>query len=377
MERPEFVALGLEVDEILRQAFEADGITLPTNVQQQAIPAILAGRHVIVHSGTGTGKTLAYLLPILQRLRLPGSGRVVVFTPATELAMQTLRVAERYKHASVSSAALVATGNVRKQKARVQQSTQLIVGTSGRILEQFAQRKLKGVTTIVLDEPEPILAAAGGDFLREILSRPEPKVQLILAAATLGAQTQRLARDFMGETAVHTQVERDPLQDDIAHHFVQVRDETSKDVELARFVTENDCKRSIVFVNQPHLLRHLFRYLSERKLEPVTLSRDRSKFEIQKALAAFRRSEARLLISTDQAMTGMDIRDVPWVLHYELPTSALAYVHRAGRTGRAGKQGRSVAFVTREQRATLSRFERELGIVFSPVGATADLPSGR
>ena len=291
--------------------------------------------------------------------------------------MQTLRVAERYKHASVSSAALVATGNVRKQKARVQQSTQLIVGTSGRILEQFAQRKLKGVTTIVLDEPEPILAAAGGDFLREILSRPEPKVQLILAAATLGAQTQRLARDFMGETAVHTQVERDPLQDDIAHHFVQVRDETSKDVQLARFVEENDCKRSIVFVNQPHLLRHLFRYLSERKLEPVTLSRDRSKFEIQKALAAFRRSEARLLISTDQAMTGMDIRDVPWVLHYELPTSALAYVHRAGRTGRAGKQGRSVAFVTREQRATLSRFERELGIVFSPVGATADLPSGR
>ncbi len=294
MDRPQFVALGLEVDQILRQAFEADGITLPTKVQEQAIPAILAGRHVIVHSGTGTGKTLAYLLPILQRLRQPGSGRVVVFTPATELAMQTLRVAERYKHPSVSSAALVATGNVRKQKARVQQSTQLIVGTSGRILEQFAQRKLKGVTTIVLDEPDPILAAAGGDFLREILSRPEPKVQLILAAATLGAQAQRLARDFMGETAVHTVVQRDPLQNDIAHHFVQVRDETSKDVQLARFVEENDCKRSIVFVNQPHLIRHLFRYLSERKLELATLGRDRSKLEIQKALAAFTRSEARL-----------------------------------------------------------------------------------
>jgi ATP-dependent RNA helicase DeaD len=278
--------------------------------------------------------------------------------------MQTLRVAERYKQTSVSSAALVATSSIRKQKARVQQSTQLIVGTPGRILQQFAQRKLKGVTTIVLDEPDPILVAPGGDFLREVLSRPEPKVQLILAGATLGAHAQRLIREVMGDSVVHTRVEEDPLQHDIAHHFVQVRDEASKDGELARFITGNACRRAIVFVNQPHLLRHLFRYLSERNLQPASLSRDRSKLEIQRALAAFTRSEARLLLSTDQAMTGIDVRDVPWVLHYELPSSALAYVHRAGRTGRAGKQGRSVAFVTLEQRVSLSRFEKELGIAF-------------
>jgi ATP-dependent RNA helicase DeaD len=369
METPAFAIEGLEIDEIVQRALAADGITRPTPVQVQAIGPILQGRHVIIQSGTGTGKTLAYLLPLLQRLRAPEAGRAVVFAPATELAMQTLRIAERYKHPSVSSGALVATANIRKQKARITQSTRLVVGTSGRILEQFAQRKLKGVTTIVLDEPDPILAAPGANFLREILSRPEPKVQLILAAATLGEQATRLVRDVMGDSGVHTQVQTDPLHADIAHHFLQVRDESSKDVQLARFIEENECQRAIVFVNQAHSLRHLFRYLGERKLTPVTLSRDRSKLEIQRALTAFTRLEARLLISTDQAMTGMDLRDVPWVFHYDLPSSAKAYVHRAGRTGRAGKQGQSVVLATREQRATLAHFEKELGISFSAVEA--------
>jgi superfamily II DNA/RNA helicase len=371
MDYSQFTALGLDVDEVLSRAFASDGISNPTAVQVQAIPAILAGQHVIIQSGTGTGKTLAYLLPVLQRLRLAGAGRVVVFAPATELAMQTLRIADRYKQPSVTTGALVATGNVRKQKARVQQSTQLVVGTASRILEQFAQRKMKGVTTMVLDEPDPILAAPDSDYLREVLSRPEPKVQLIFAAATLGAHAKRLAREVMGESAVHTQVEDNPLQGQIAHHFVQVQNENSKDVQLARFLEQRKSERAIVFVNQPHLLRHLFRFLSDKNLKPATLSRDRSKLEIQRALAAFTRAEARVLLSTDNAMTGMDIRDVPWILHYELPASALAYVHRAGRTGRAGKQGRSVAFVTREERVALGLFERELGIHFAPVGEFA------
>ncbi len=371
MDRSGFVAAGLLLDEIVERAFEADGISAPTAVQAQAIPPILEGRPVVIHSGTGSGKTLAYLLPILQRLRGPGVGRVVVFAPSTELAMQTLRVADRYKHPSVTSGAMVATGNIRKQKARVQQSTQLIVGTSARILEQFAARKLRGVTTMVLDEPDPILAAPGASFLQEVLSRPEPKVQLIVAAATLGTQAQRLAREIMGERAVYTRVEHDALTEAIGHSFVQVRHKDGKDYELAQFIIKNQCQRAIVFVNQVHSLRHLFRYLGEQNLKPATLDRERSKLDIQRALATFTRSEARVLIATDQAMTGMDVRDVPWVLHYDVPSSAKAYVHRAGRTGRAGKEGQSVAFVTRDQRGVLASFEKELGITFEAAAADA------
>src|SRR6478752_5359596 len=200
-----FAATGLEVDPALLAAFQADGISAPTAVQQAAIGPILAGQHVIIQSGTGTGKTLAYLLPILQRLRTPDSGRSLIFAPATELALQTQRVADRYKHASIQTGALVSTTNARKQKAKVTQSTRLIVGTPGRILDQFAERKLKGVTTIVLDEPDPILAAA-----------------------TLGANAKRLADEFMGDARVHTQVASDPLQTNITHLNVTVRTESTK-----------------------------------------------------------------------------------------------------------------------------------------------------
>ncbi len=360
-----FADTGLELDERMRAAFQADGISEPTPVQQAAIGPILAGQHVIIQSGTGTGKTLAYLLPLLQKLRAPDSGRCLIFAPATELAMQTLRVADRYKPESLNSGSLVATANPKKGK--VQQSTRLIVGTPGRILEQFAERKLKGVTTIVLDEPDPILATKGADYLREILSRPEPKVQLIFAAATLGASAQRLAKEFMGEGVVHTRLapETDPLSSHIAHRFLHVRTDSTKDISLASFIEEARCKRAIVFVNQPNLIRHLFRFLGERNLKPVSLSTERSKLDRQNALRAFGSSEARVLVTTDQAMTGIDVPDVEWVLHYELPSSALAYVHRAGRTGRAGKSGTSVVLVTREDRPMQDRIEKELGLRFT------------
>src|SRR3954464_3647874 len=125
MDEAPFTSLGLEVDSALLQAFQNDGITAPTAVQQAAIGPILAGQHVIINSGTGTGKTLAYLLPILQRLRNPESGRSLIFAPATELALQTQRVADRYKHANIQTGALVSTTNARKQKAKVTQSTRL------------------------------------------------------------------------------------------------------------------------------------------------------------------------------------------------------------------------------------------------------------
>jgi len=366
MDAESFAATGLEIDAALLTAFQSDGISAPTPVQQAAIPAILAGKHVIIQSGTGTGKTLAYLLPILQRLRAKDSGRSLIFAPATELALQTQRVADRYKHPSILTGALVSTANIRKQKSKVTQSTRLIVGTPGRILEQFAERKLKGVTTLVLDEPDPILATKGADYLREILSRPEPKVQLIFAAATLGAHAQRLADEFMGEARVHTEVSKatDPLLSQIDHQYVNVRTESTKDIQLAHFIEEAKCKRAIVFVNQPNLIRHLYRFLDERRLKPVTLSAERSKLDRQNALREFSAARARVLLTTDQAMTGIDIPDVEWVLHFELPSSALAYVHRAGRTGRAGKSGHSVVFVTREDRPRQQRIADELGLRF-------------
>jgi len=357
---------GFEMTDAVARGFERDGISTPTPVQSAAIGPILAGSHVVIESGTGTGKTLAYLLPLLQRLRQSPEGRVACFAPATELAIQTLRTVERYKEPSLNVCALVASSNQHQQQARLQKSTRLVVGTTGRILEMFAKRKLKGVTTMVLDEPEPILANKDAAFLREVLSRPQPQVQLIFAAATYGARAEQWILELMGNNVVRTQVEDNPLHSRITHSFLRVRDEAGKDLLLARFIQNNRCKRAIVFVNQPHLIRHLYRFLGEHSLRPVSVSQERSKQECKQALLDFAQSDARILLTTDEAATGLDMPEVPWVLHYELPNSAQAYVHRAGRTARAGHSGHSVALVSDQARAMLNRIASELKIEFLP-----------
>ena len=136
---------GLRISDALTRGFAADGIICPTEVQRAAIPPILAGHPVVIQSATGTGKTLAYLLPILQNLLNNAQSRAVVFTPATELAMQILRTAEKYKDPGITTGALVATGSRKYQKSRVTKNTRLMAGTPGRILEQYAARKMKPV----------------------------------------------------------------------------------------------------------------------------------------------------------------------------------------------------------------------------------------
>jgi ATP-dependent RNA helicase DeaD len=359
---------GLELTPAVAAGLERDGIRVPTEVQLAAIPPVLEGRHVVIESGTGTGKTLAYLLPILQKLRQGPEARAVCMAPTTELAIQVLRVGERYKEPGLGAAALVTQGNQRLQATRLQKSTRLIVGTPSRVLEMYASRKLKGVNLLVLDEPEPILASRESTYLREVLSRPEPKLQLVFVGATFGAKSEQWIRELMGEGAVRTRVRDDPLKTRIEHCFVRIRHDGEKDLALARFLEQNHCRRAIVFVNQPNLVRHLYRYLDEQNLQPVTVSQDRTKQQCKLALSDFNQSKARVLLTTDSVATGLDVANVEWVLHYELPSSAKAYVHRAGRTGRAGQAGKSVAFVSDRDRLQLKRIERELELTFLAYG---------
>ena len=358
---------GFRLSEEARMALSQDGISTPTALQGEAIPSILAGRSAVLYSGTGTGKTLAYLLPLLERLRKSPEGRTVVFSPTTELAMQTLKVANRYGDPGLRTGALVAEVNFRSQNARIQKSTRFIVGTPGRILEEFARRRLKKVTTIVLDEPDPILASKGGDFLMEVLSRPEPRVQLILAAATLGPRAEAVVAqsEKMGdEPMLRLTGDHSPLQANIRHYAIHVGPSGARDVTLARVIQENRIRRAIVFANQPASLGHLYRYFNEHDLPAISLYHERSKGERDRALRQFRNSEARVLVASDRSTRGLDIPELDWVLHYDLPHSAEAYVHRAGRTGRAGNFWRSMVLVTRENAGLLRRYSTALNLEF-------------
>ena len=275
---------GLQLTESILSAFREDGILEPSPVQLEAIPAILEGKHVVLESGTGTGKTLAYLLPILERLKDPTLGRTVVMTPATELALQILHTANRYKAEEITTGAAVSTIKHKRQKQGVTKSTRLIVGTSGRILELYEAKKMKQVTTMVLDESDPILNGKSGNYLREVLSRPEPKVQLIIAAATIGPESLKFIKKQMGGHYVHVQPKDNPLHQNIEHSFIGLRTGENKDVLLARFLDNNKVKKGIIFVSREQSLRHLYRFLTEEGLNPVSLSNERSKLDRKEAI---------------------------------------------------------------------------------------------
>lgn len=354
---------GLTVTEALQQALEADGIFVPTAIQAEGFAPIYAGRNVVLRSGTGTGKTLAYLLPLLQRLSQGRTKRAVVLSPGAELALQILRVAERYMPRDIASGALVPSGSYAHQKARIQKSTRFIAGTPGRVLEMYRARKLKNVELLVLDEPDHTLTGKEANYLREIVSRPEPKLQVVIVGATIGPPTQSFIEDSLEDT-VRVRADDEPLHERIRHVVVGVRENEPKDVRVARFIDKHRCKRAYLFVGQEKLVGHLYRYLFEHGHKPVTLGRERSKDERKKAVQEFRLGEAKILITSDTGARGLDVADVPWVLHYEIPYSAAVYLHRSGRTGRAGKEGTSVSFCSPRERVRLKSFAKELGLQF-------------
>lgn len=334
--------------------------------QATAIPAILAGRSGVIFSPTGSGKTLAYLLPLLQRLAEEPKKRAVVIAPSTELAMQILSVARDLKPEGMKVGAAVASSARGRNATSLTQSTQLVVGTPGRIAELYKARKLKGVWYLVLDEPDPILAMKESDYLVEVMGRPEPPLQIILASATLGLKAKGVIAKRLPEDAFRAQAKGAGAKPAIEHYTLAIRGGQAKDMRLAAFMRQQRCRQALIFVNRAEQLGHLFRFFNDQGFATQSLSANRSKAEREQSMQAFRKGKVKVLLTTDRAFRGMDIPALDWVFHYEPPHSAAAFAHRSGRVGRAGKKGRSVALVTDDERAIYKRYARELGLRFSP-----------
>jgi len=352
-----------------RAALAELGVHEPNEVQRLARTPILSGQPVVIHAGTGTGKTLAYLLPVLARLQADPALRAVVLAPGTELVMQTVRVARAVFPPDVPVAAAASTTNRRRQKKTLTRATRLVVGTPDRVAERFAKRKLKGVGVLVLDELDPLLANPVSEFLERWLARSEPPLQVIVASATLGRRSEAfLARSLPDAVRLHPEA-----QPAIEHRSVRVRG-PGKDVALARFVQEHKVRRGVVFASEPRQLAHLRRFLDEHGIPSVVVRRDASKDARKRGLAQFRSGGARLLLTTDRVARGLDLPEVDWVLNYDLPRSPQAYVHRAGRTGRAGRRGVSVVFADDPALGALRRLERALGLRFTRAQTTKPPP---
>lgn len=362
MPEPRFGPIeGLRITESVAAGLAQDGITTPTPVQARAIASALVGDDVVMHSATGTGKTLAYVLPVLQRLVEHPDHRAVVLAPGPELAMQTLKVVHAYRDPAITTASAVSTSNRKRQRKKLTKGTRLIVGTPERVLTLFEQNKLKGVRILVIDELDPILASRRASLLDTWLSRSEPPLQKLVATATLGDRSEAFLARFLPD-ATRVDVGARPLHQAITHRVIHIGQ--GKDAALVRYVKEQRCRRAIVFATDPRQLAHLHRTLDARGVKSVLVSLDSNKAQRQQGLDAFRAGRAHVLLTSDAIARGLDVPDVDQVLHYDLPRAPEAYVHRAGRTGRAGAEGISVIFADNRMHSAVRRLGAALKIRF-------------
>ncbi len=361
-----FADLGLT--ELLLRALAAEGYSVPTPIQSRAVPPILAGRDLIGCAQTGTGKTAAFALPLIERMlatprrAAPKRCRTLVLAPTRELASQILEGFKAYgRFANLSAAVIYGGVSQRPQATALQRGVDVLVATPGRLLDLIGQRlvDLRAVEFLVLDEADRMLDMGFIQPIRKIIGMLPTDRQTLLFSATVSAEVRELASDFLCEPLeVKTTPQTTPA-DTVTQsvYFVSKADKRAKLVELLRGEATG---RVIVFTRTKHGADKLHRDLDKAGISAAAIHGNKSQGQRERALAAFKSPQPPVLIATDIAARGIDVDEVSHVVNYELPHEPETYVHRIGRTGRAGLTGAAVSFCDHEERPRLAAIERLL-----------------
>jgi ATP-dependent RNA helicase RhlE len=365
-----FDTLGL-LPELLR-AVGDEGYTSPTPIQSQAIPAVLGRRDVMGCAQTGTGKTAGFALPILQILA-PGANtspsparhpiRALVLAPTRELAMQIYESFTAYgRHLALRSTVVFGGVDIVPQKAALRGGVEILVATPGRLLDHVGQKtvNLSRVEILVLDEADRMLDMGFMPDIKRILSLLPPARQNLLFSATFSDEIRRLSKDILRLPVVIEVAPRNTPAELITHTLYEV-DAARKRALLAHLVRSREMKQVLVFVRTKRDANRLMRELVRDGLEATAIHSDRTQAERMEALAAFKAGTVTLLVATDIAARGLDIEHLPFVVNYELPYVAEDYVHRIGRTGRAGMPGEAIALVSPDETRHLADIEKLIG----------------
>lgn len=341
------------------------GIASPSPIQEKAIPVVLEGKDVLVQSQTGTGKTLAYLLPVLQRLERGSKHlQAIVVVPTRELGMQILHEIELFAETTgILGQALIGGASVSRQIDKLRLHPQIVVGTPGRILELIKQRKLKlhEVRTIVVDEADQVFALGAMGETEAIFKSAMRDKQLVFVSATLPQEIRAVTERWMRDP-VHVDVQPGQRTAETLEHLYYVCDERDKIDTLRKMVRMYNPKSAIVFINDTDDVAGIVSKLKFAGLSIEALYGESDKQERAVTLKRFRDGKFQLLLATDVAARGLDIKGLTHVINFDQPFEADRYVHRAGRTGRMGKSGTVVTIVTPKERTFFEKLGRKLGI---------------
>jgi ATP-dependent RNA helicase RhlE len=364
-----FDTLGLSAD-ILR-AVEEEGYTEPTPIQAKAIPLVLEGRDVLAAAQTGTGKTAAFALPILERLKIHSNTsfsparhpvRALMVTPTRELAMQIAASVEGYgRHVPLRSTVVYGGVPIDPQIKALRGGVEILVATPGRLMDHVGQRtvNLSQVEILVLDEADRMLDMGFIPDIRKIVALLPARRQNLLFSATFSDEIRRLAQEFLRDPATVVVSARNIVADSVEQILYPVDRDRKEDL-LIHLIRRDRMEQLLIFTRTKLAASRLASYLDRRGVNAVAIHSDRSQPERTRALDDFKRGEVTCLVATDVASRGLDIEELPYVVNFELPFEAQDYIHRIGRTGRAGLSGVAISLVCTDEVDLLKGVQRLL-----------------
>ena len=350
----------LSVSQPLCDALKKIGIREATPVQEAAIPALRNGRDTIVQAQTGTGKTLAFLLPLYDKIKIQADNvQTLIITPTRELTIQISRVASVLDKAiGVRSLAIYGGQDIERQKHKLGRDPHVIIGTPGRILDHLRRRTLNFSTTnkIVLDEADEMLRRGFIEDVELILSTMAKDRQIMLFSATMPDRIKSLAHRYMVQVQ-HIEIKAEHITLDSIKQRVVDTMETSKLDKLCELINEEQPYLAMVFCATRTRVSQVAMTLAKRGYLADELHGELSQLQRTNVLNKFRQAKLQILVTTDIAARGLDIEGVTHVFNYDIPQDTESYIHRIGRTGRAGQKGVAITFVNARQYNILRRIE--------------------
>lgn len=339
----------------------------PSPIQKLAIPEVMHGKNILAAAQTGTGKTASFILPILERLSQGKTQkkkriRALVLTPTRELALQVDQVTKEYAaNTGIRSLAMYGGTVIAEQKKQLIEGIDILIATPGRLLDMYHQRAVyfEEIETVVLDEADRMLDMGFIDAINNLLEKMPQGCQTLLFSATLSKKVRALAKTALNHP-VEINAEKTYSKPDITQWLTTV-DKDKKSSLLSHLIHENQWKKALIFVETKHGAAKLVEQLAKRGIVAESFHSGRSQVVREQLLKEFTAGDLKYLVATGVVARGIDIQNLPLVINYDLPYPPEDYVHRIGRTGRAGAKGEAISFLSKDDFKNLCMIESRLG----------------
>lgn len=361
----------LNINHSIVMALKKQNITTPTGIQETSIPFALENKDIIAEAHTGTGKTLAFLIPIFEKINLEKREmQAIILAPTHELVVQIesqIKLLTTNSHMDIKSLSIMGESNIEKQIKKLKEiKPHIIIGSPGRILDLIKKRKITAHTikTIVLDEADNLLSKNKPTIIKDIIKSTMKDRQLMFFSASINKETLNLAKTLVKEVEIIKIENKSEINPRIEHICIlgSLRDRFEN---LRKLLAAEQPKRAIVFVNNNTELRQINEKLQYHKVKSTAIYGNASKEERQRALDSFRRGKCNVLVSSDLSARGLDIPEVSHIISLDFPVNPNEYLHRAGRTARGNNSGVSLCLITNKDIEILQSYEKAFGIEFT------------